>query len=340
MVGQTVYTDFNILEEIFLFKDDSENHRLLYKIIMDFSDVMINIEDEEFDQIKGNNIIIKSLIKRPDKKIYPLKRFFENIKEEDLSNFPRDIFILNESQDFCNSSMQKFGVLVLNSGDLNDVKTLAKRHKKIYSKDEVVETTLPLTTLKGWHSFTNDLKLHPLNSIVIIDNHIFNNRKSGMKNLVNLIGSILPEQLDVSFHILIIIDNREVKLNRNALSKFKEEIHNQLSMKVDYEIKIGIISHSLDGEFHNRVLISNYFIITSDYGFDCFENERAKKSFSPSTSSAYYTLFVNQGDPEIKLITQKLKAAKSLSEGNLKSNKQIETNLLVGESSNRLLNSV
>ncbi|MBM3435735.1 MAG: hypothetical protein FJY07_05905 [Bacteroidetes bacterium] len=340
MVGQTVYTDFNILEEIFLFKDDFESYGLLYKIIMDFSDVMINIEDEEFNKIKENNIFIKSLIKRPDKKIYPLKRFFENILEEDLSNFPRDIFILNESQDFCNSSMQKFGVLVLNSSDLNEVKALAKRHKKIYSKDEVVETYLPLTTLKGWHSFINDLKLHPLNSIVIIDNHIFNNRKAGIRNLVNLIESILPENLNVPFHILIIIDNREVKFNQNALSKFKDEIKNQLSVKVDYEIKIGILSHSLDDEFHNRVLISNYFIITSDYGFDCFDNERSKKSFTTSTSSAYYTLFVNQGDPEIKLITQKLKAVKSLRIGNLKSNNQNETFLLVGESDNRLLDSV
>lgn len=338
MEGQTVYTTFDCLDEVLLFKEESQNHRLLYKVISDFSDVMINIEDDEFDRLIDNNPFVKSLVKRPDKKIYPLKPFFDNIENEDLSNFSRDIFILDKSKSFCDSTKDKSGILVLKTDSLSEMTILARRESRSYEKGQKTEYTKDETSISGWPSYVENLKIKPINSAVLIDNHLFNNFQSGKYNLVSLIGSILPKALKVKFNLLIVIDNREAKFNKEKLLNLKNEIQTELESLVDYEIDIGIVTHSIDEDFHQRVLITNYHIIKADYGFDCFDDEgKVKKSNDISTKSAYYTLKNDEGDAEIKIICRKLKSVKRLISKIQTSKSNIITNLIVGDYSNRLL---
>lgn len=121
MEGQTVYTSFDCLDEVFLFKEEDEIHSFLHDVITDYSNVMVDMDDLEFDKLIDENPFIKSLVKRPDKKIFPLKPFFDNIESEDLSNFPRDIFLLKKPKSFCDTAMEKFGVLTLKSDKLSEI---------------------------------------------------------------------------------------------------------------------------------------------------------------------------------------------------------------------------
>ena len=123
MEGQTVYSTFDLLDEVYAFEDELDNHRFLSNIITKYSDVMIDLEDNEFENIlneKGFNIL-KMLNKRAHKHTYPLKSYFDNIQEEDLSRKPRDIFLLDESDNFCKDSQKKYGVLVINSNRLEKI---------------------------------------------------------------------------------------------------------------------------------------------------------------------------------------------------------------------------
>jgi len=266
MEGQTIYSTFDCLDEIFLFKSDE--HEFLYNIITNYSHVMIDLEDDEFEKLINDNPFVKSLLKRPDKHIYPLKKFFDNIEDEDLSSFPRDIFLLNKSKSFCDSRIDKYGVLVLNTDNLSNVEILAKRQYRSYENGDITETNENNNSSKGWQSFMRTFNIMPVNSVVVIDNFIFNNPESGINNITNLIGSIMPQNLESNFQVLIVIDNRNVTYNFENLENLKNEIQSKLEKNVGYEINVGIVTHPLNQEFHHRFSISNYHIIKSSYGFE------------------------------------------------------------------------
>jgi hypothetical protein len=330
MEGQTVYSSFECLDEVFLFRDNE--HEFLYNIITKYSNVMIDIGENEFEKLLKDNPFIKSLLKRPHKNIYPLKKFFDNIDDEDLSIFPRDIFLLDKPKSFCDSRIDKYGVLVLSAESLSDVVILCKRQHKSYTKGDETDNNENI----GWRSFIDSFELQPINSLVIIDNYIFNNENSGKNNLINLIGSLLPKNLEISFQVLIVIDNRSAIYNLERLEVLKNEIQHDLRNNVEYEINVGIVTHPLKQEFADRFLISNYHIIESSHGFDCYNNDgMATRDHQSTILSAFYTLRNSEGDPEVKLMCRKLKQVKKLVEGNNIPN--TSTNLLVGDCKNRLL---
>jgi hypothetical protein len=338
MVGQTVYSSYECLDEVFLFKGNE--HEFLFDIITKYSNVMIDIEDEEFEKLLKDNPFIKSLLKRPDKSIFPKKSFFDNIDAEDLSLYTRDIFFLNKPKSYCDSKAEKYGVLVLSTDNLSDVQVLAKRQYRSYEKGDIAETNENNNSSKGWQSFIGTFKIMPINSVVVIDNHIFNNSESGKNNLINLIEAILPQNLDTSFHILIVIEDNPRKYNKAKLEEITAKIKTELGKNIDYRIDVAIITHLKNQEFHNRFLISNYHIIESPYGFDCFDTDgKVKKSNEPKILSAYFTLKNKEGDPEIKSICRILGQVNKLVKYNKSLNPEIGFNMLVCDEdySNRLL---
>ena len=145
----------------------------------------------------------------------------------------------------------------------------------------------------------------------------------------------MPKELECNFHILIIIDNRESKFSYEKIDRIREDIQSGLSLTVDYKVEVCITSHSIDDEFHKRVLITNYHIIESDFGFDIFENAKVKKPTDPTFLGVYHTLFRDEGDAEIKRVWRKLKHAKEKIKNIGNPNQGLD--LLVGDCENRLL---
>jgi len=316
MEGQTVYTTFDILDEIFAFAEDSDYHKLLSNIIAKYSDVMIDIEEEEFDRLMSDKQfnIIKLLKKRVRKHTYSLKPYFDNIHDENLSHNPRDIFLLNEDDDFCENAMNKFGVFVVNCNSLEKIQLLSKKYQKSFEKGETYAFNKNNKKLIGWSAFISNINVMPLNSIVLIDNHIFNNIDSGKENLLSLFGSLLPNKLNSTFHILIIIENRDARHSMDSLLSVHKEIEEKLNGLVDYTVEVCIISHPYSEEFHNRVLLTNYHMIKAQYGFDMFHNKKVKRTDEPEFLSVYYTIDEKEGDSEIKTAEKKIRLVQKLVE--------------------------
>lgn len=334
MIGQTVYTTFEALDEIFLFQKESDNHRLLYDLVMDYSHVMIDLEKDKFDSLIRVNPFIKALVKRVDKKTYDLKDFFDNLDNDDLSNFPRDLFILNKPKNNCRNLSEKQGILVLSHDDLSGIENLANRNRKSFEKGKKMESN----SLKGWQVYFKNTRAKPLNSLIIIDNYILRSVSTGKMNLLNILRGLMPDNLDSEFHILIVTDNRDVKFYNQKLEEIRIDILAVLKKQFNYDIKIGFVTHSMENEFHQRVIITNYHITTSDYGYDCFDTAGiVQKDNEVTTTGAYYTLKHREGDPEINSIVKKLKAVKQLINKNKNISSNVQTNLLVGDFENRLL---
>ena len=336
MEGQTVYSSYELLDEVFVFKNDSDVHKLLYDIIKDHSHLMLDLTDQEFEKLIIENPFIKALLKRPSKKTYPLKEYFDHIEDNDISQHSRDIFMLNKSSCFCNRLMNQYGILTLCSETLSDVQWLSNRNYKSFNKDQ---PTLTNNNEGAWKEFFAHYKLNPINSVVVIDNHLFNNLESGKRNLLSLIKAVLPNELETTFQILIVIDNREAKFNSDKLDKIVNEIETELKSSVEYNIAVGIVTHSINEEFHKRILISNYHFLSTDYGFDVFDEKgKAKKTNEIISSGAYFSLKHSSGDPEIILISRKLKEVKKLINKINTTNTKIATDIISGDCNNRFLN--
>jgi len=139
----------------------------------------------------------------------------------------------------------------------------------------------------GWSSlFTHNEKeqdkkfwMPKSNSIVINDNYIFNqiSRKRnnlGLLNLTKIFEVIMPETSSDEFHITIITSAANW-MPDDAKRNF-ESISSALENKFKYPIFIELViwGRSLT-ENHKRMLISNYFIATTDKGFDLFNEDNS-----------------------------------------------------------------
>ena len=332
MTGQTVYTTPELLEKVYLSDELSSSQAFLQKIINEYSDVMIDIDEVEFELSK--NPVIKSLLKRPHKKTYPLPSYFKNIESERLNEHPRDIFMLNVNDNARDALEAKYGILLLNENNLNKIDIFRNRFRKTTSKGENSKTQDENgKEFSGWTSFTRSFNLYPINSLILIDNYIFSNIKTGKSNLINLVSSILPKTLNVDFQILIVTNNSSGKFTYENISQIKNDLEKRFNEIRNYNIKVCIITHT-HKEFHQRLLISNYHLIRSDYGFNLFKDSTTMHSNEMEFLGNYYTLYHNEGEPEIKLVCKNLKAIKELIKKHSSTN---PVELLVGDCQNRLL---
>ena len=337
MIAQTVYTSFDAVDEIFLFREESEEHNILYHILMDFSHVMVDLADDIFEEKIKSNPFLKALVKREDKRTFGLETFFKNMEEEDLSSFPRDIFILNRSASQCDQMMEKNGVLVLPSSDLSGIDKLTRNYRKDLGKNEQV---LNEKGLKGWDAYFFEAKLSPVSSLIMLDSYVLKN-ELGLKNIIEVIRAVMPERLNSLFEILIVTDNRKNSYSQEKIENIIEKIHQELDKTVDYPVSVGIVtSQGIDEELHQRVLITNYHLTETNYGFDVFDDEgKTRKPNVIVSKGIYHTINPEEGDPEVKTVIRKLKAVKNLIEKNKNTSGNVKMGILAGEYSNRLLES-
>ncbi len=252
-----------------------------------------------------------------------------------MGSHPRDIFLLKMPDEFCDNKQQDHGVLVLNGNSLGKAETFKKRFRNSYRKNELI--SVENGQRKGWQSFVHQFHLNPINSIVLIDNYVLQNANSGKNNLIALFKSLLPHELSTIFHILIIIDNRGQKFLKRRLKDIQTQIQNELQNDVAYPVEVCIATHGIDQNFHSRLLISNYHLIKTDHGFDLFhENGKVKFANEQEFVGMYYTLYHDEGEPEIKMVSEKLEYVKKVI-SQIDHELAAGTNIIAGECNNRLL---
>ncbi len=111
------------------------------------------------------------------------------------------------------------------------------------------------------------------NALVVNDSYIFDRIESGknlgLLNLVNLFNTILPENSSEEFHILII--TAVCKWDPLTAQKNFDFILKELKAKFNYPIFLElVIWENSKSDNHKRILVSNYYTITADYGLNFF----------------------------------------------------------------------
>lgn len=193
---------------------------------------------------------------------YP--QHFENIYDDPkymLVN-PRSIYFLNISESEANNYQRKLGIIVQSSSAINDEILKGGAHYEL-SKDTILNGKN-----SGWKVLF-DFPKPPSNSIVITDDWLFKNEENGeiigVGNVISLLNALLPHNLEVDYHILIITDDQ----GRPQLKceKIVVELRNAIISLRSYPIVVEVVFTEAE---HKRKAILNYLSITCDKGFAMF----------------------------------------------------------------------
>lgn len=157
-----------------------------------------------------------------------------------------------------------------------DKKTLENPFQLNYAKTLAKNSSVEFHLLKGW-KFLLDSKVTDSNTIILNDSYLFDDKENqsriGSKNILDLLDAMLPEQLDVPYHILINTTTSKNKTN-TFYDSFIPDLIKEIASLRYYEMVIEII---IGEGFHKRKLYTNFLNITTDKGFKIFDKKDESK---------------------------------------------------------------
>lgn len=269
MAYQTVYCRSEILEEIVLYKDEIKSYDLIYSIMDKHSDVIVDLSKEEFEKQINENIIYKQFVKKAVGQFDHHKPFFDKISDEDFGQFPTEIFILNDNELDAKNVREVSGCFVISYSEINLLDSLNMPLGYSFSKKLSAKNNF-----QSWTDILQAKSMAPCNSAVLIDNFLYD--KPGkydsfkIENIFKIICAIIPKSLETTFHLTLVIDNREFVFKKENATFLITELKSEVKTKIGVDIEIGVITHSLNDEIHQRAIITNHHYLWSDKGFSVF----------------------------------------------------------------------
>jgi hypothetical protein len=287
-----VFAEKEIFENIVLFSDVNPNWN---NICCNHADVCLNITDADLSaELIPGSVIFEYINANGGKMPIALAGFFTSIQDEPniIAEEPRSAFILNISKEKAVEYQSNFGVLVQSSDNLDD-NVLRHNFFKELPKGTIIENI----SKKGWYNLFH-FELPPTNSIVITDDYLLRNEENqilvGFPNLKDIFDALLPVNLEVPFHVLILTNDSDKSQKQcEALAgRLKAMIVSLRNYPIQFEI---VFTSAL----HKRKLFMNYISITCDKGFAMFtiKDMKTVRSDNDFRSEMLFTrLNVNEGD--------------------------------------------
>lgn len=263
-----IYTNIDAIETIALFDTDFPN---LHEIIKSHGELFVDISDEHLEtmlsQPNDNNWLLPFYI-GGNFSIHSSIEFFKSLKEDDsiVAKETRALYILDISEEEATKLTKDYGVMVLSNKSIND-DIFQLDFKRIFQKQSSSNTD----NNSGWTDIFDNVKLPPLNSLVITDNFLLKkDSQIYLFNLKQLLNCILPQSLSIPFHISIFSRMGE---NIKDAELFVGKLKSYLNTIRKYDFQVEIVYNET---IHPRRIISNYFQIESDIGFNIFKSKEYK----------------------------------------------------------------
>lgn len=253
-------------------KDDSLYNSV--NAVMNICDVCIEASKEYVIALKEEDVNFKKFFhERPPFCI-------ESIKKEIENPLVNDIFILDSSFSKNLENLRKSkGLLIINvECEMEILDKICHTHYQplIFMKKNLINSLkLPIEfeNIRSWKDVFKKLKVSPINSAIIVDNYIFGSKSNNIlgdnkleDSIKNLISELVPSGLKDPFHLTFFIYNcwEENQRPKEYLRKIIEKIK---ELRLDSEIRVSIIAHDSKDIIHDRVILTNYHLITLGYGF-------------------------------------------------------------------------
>ena len=248
------------------------------------------------------------LLKQADTERY--KAYPENV----LKN-PSALFILDITPAEALAIQRMYGVMCLSSAapditpliDVNDEHTTEKK----------------VSLGRGWDSVLDSVEHLPSNALILNDRYLFKTTNAvygnGFDNIRSILTELLPRELNTKYHVAVIFDRDEIDplYNFKSISKRINDI--ALEFKKPYEIVTEVLGLSegkdIYYKFHNRRIVSNYFVVKMDYTLAAFNKTEgtSEQTIIPQVLFTEDSLNKSSSAP-LKSMQQITKALKSFSD--------------------------
>lgn len=248
------------------------------------------------------------LLKEADTERY--KKHPENV----LKN-PTALYILDIPAANALAIQRMYGVMCLSSSapdispliDVNDEHTTEKK----------------VALGRGWDSVLDSVEHLPSNALILNDRYLFKTTNAvygnGFDNIRSILTELLPRELNTKYHVAVIFDRDEIDplYNFKSISKRINDI--ALEFKMPYEIVTEVLGLSegkdIYYKFHNRRIVSNYFVVKMDYTLAAFNKTEgtSEQTIIPQVLFTEDSLNKSSSAP-LKSMQQITKALKSFSD--------------------------
>ncbi len=208
------------------------------------------------------------LLKEDDTKRY--KEHPENV----LKN-PSALYILDITAAEALAIQRKYGVMCVSGNspdigpliDVNDIH-IAKEQEKLG---------------RGWDTVLDSVEKLPSNALLLTDRYLFAFKRptagDGIANIKDILGELLPKQfLGGNYHVTIVFDNmaKDENYSFDEIAQLLEDVKQQLNR--DYPITMEIIgitpNSSIYNKLHNRMIISNYYLVEASHKLAAFNKDK------------------------------------------------------------------
>lgn len=275
-----IYIGRDALESIIIFDDEYPN---LHQIFKSHAILCVDLSNEELDDILSNEESdIATFCLMNDIQTVALKDYFSSLQEDKftISEKPRAMFFFDVSEEEAKSLSAKYGVIVQSEKNIND-KILQLSFRRNLDKGQLVSGT----SNNGWRNLLTIHKLPPMNSLIISDNYLFQNEVNGkligFENLKMILDSILPLNLEVTFHLLVIAPMPQ-KISPEKADQLNGMLKTYLRQIRNYDFQLEVV---FNNTIHPRKIISNYFVIVCDKGFQLFHPDKTSMVFDDNEVS-------------------------------------------------------
>lgn len=314
----------------------NENERWisdLYSYLHGNCQLIIDLDDDEIVKRSSENPNYLKLWSEGRIKYESYPKTFDQMVSDDeyFMGKSTEIYLLALNETFCKNIEHKFGLVCTSLNSVEEkMPQLCQFRLNPVSKGRSA----------GW-SFLLKYKF-PSNAVVIADNYILDKRENISENLFRLLEAILPEELDIEYHLTILTQKVP------SLSGRYELINSYLKKRYKYPIilSIGRISSGIH-DLHDRNIISNYCWYNSVAGFDLFkETKDGLKSIHNTIVLAFPAAYVGSTTEYIQVDDEEgtpVQASYFKTLNNLKkiwngfSSQVKNENDFMGEKKNRLL---
>ena len=298
-----VYTEKETFEEIILNNNQTTN----WYSVCNGSDtqILLNLTDENLEEELIPGTPIFEFVKASGgRKPVALASYFIEIQGQ-ISRIVEKTwaaFHLKISQEKALLLQREFGVVVQPSNEIKDI--LDGSFGKYISKGERIVDQFGN---KGWKMLLSSVPLPPLNAIVLSDPYVLDedSGETGILNLTQILDVLLPDELGDEFHLLIITDpkwKQNQTLSKRRAAELKQAID---GLNRPFKILTEIV---FSETIHKRLAISNYFIFTSDIGFNVFKRDQKtpKKDTDILLDRIFSRYDSNLGDSPFKISIKRL----------------------------------
>ena len=225
-----------------------------YNYIKDQPDNEWEILDRDGVNIHENEVYVNNALTNPQIQL----------------SHPSDVFFDNTG--VTSSLINKYVTLVLTKDSMNP-KYLTRHWTSVITQGKACTWKTVLNKFKNG-------KTPPSNALVIIDRYLFaynpqsrTDYKNGIRNVYGILHELLPDSFSGEYHVLLVFDDTAISkgasigLIANDLQNIKQKLNRVYNLTIEILTVNSNVDRKVFSQTHNRMIISNYYMISCDHGF-------------------------------------------------------------------------